>query len=114
MALAITSQPLPLRQEPDGTVRVGGTGVLLDVIVGAFRDGASAEHIEEEYPSLDLADVYAVIAYYLKHAGTVDAYVAARQEQAGVLRAEIESHSDTRGIRERLVARRKAATLHMC
>lgn len=109
MVLAITSEPLPLRQEPDGTVRVGGTRVLLDVVVGAFRDGASAEYIVEQYPSLNLADVYAVIAYYLKHTETVDAYVAARQEQAGRLRTEIEAHADTRGIRERLLARRKAS-----
>jgi uncharacterized protein (DUF433 family) len=108
MVLAIKSEPLPLKQEPDGTVRVGGTRVLLDVVVGAFRDGASAEHIVEQYPALDLADVYATIAYYLNNQAEVDAYLEARQSEADRLRAEIESHIDTRGLRERLLARRKA------
>lgn len=108
MVLAIQSEPLPLRQQPDGTVRVGGTRVLLDVVVGAFGDGASAEDIVEQYPSLDLADVYAVIAYYLKNTGTVDAYMAARRSEADRLRTDIEASTDVRGIRERVLARREA------
>jgi uncharacterized protein (DUF433 family) len=108
MVLAIKSEPLPLRQEPDGTVRVGETRVLLDVIIGAFRDGASAEHIVEQYPSLDLADVYAVIAYYLKNTQTIDAYLEARRSQADALRVEIEANCGTSDMRQRVLARREA------
>jgi uncharacterized protein (DUF433 family) len=108
MVLAIKTEPLPLRQEPDGTVRVGQTRVLLDVVIGAFRDGASAEQIAEQYPTLDLADVYATIAYYLNNQADVDSYLAAREQYADRLRADIESHIDPRALRARLLARRNA------
>jgi hypothetical protein len=32
----------------------------------------------EQFPTLDLADVYAVIGYYLRHRADVDAYVERR------------------------------------
>ena len=106
MTRAIQNEPMPLRQDADGTVRVGGTRVLLDVVVSSYRDGASAEQIVEQYPDLNLADVYAVLGYYLRHRREVDAYVTARQDQADRLRAEIEGRIDPRGIRDRLLARR--------
>jgi len=49
MVLALKSKPLPLRQDSDGTVRIGKTRVLLDVVIGAFVDGATAEQIVEQY-----------------------------------------------------------------
>jgi uncharacterized protein (DUF433 family) len=106
MVLAIKSEPLPLRQETDGTVRVGGTRVTLDVVIGAFARGATAEEIVQQYPTLELADVYATIAYYLNHQPDVDAYLAQRRRDADALRAEIEAKCDTRDIRQRLLARR--------
>lgn len=108
MVLAIKSEPLPLRQEPDGTVRVGATRVTLDVVIGAFARGATAEEIVQQYPAVALADVYATIGYYLNNQAEVNAYLAQRQQAADALRAEIESKCDTRGIRERLLARRAA------
>jgi uncharacterized protein (DUF433 family) len=102
------TEPLPLNQESDGTVRVGGTRVLLDVVVLAYRNGASAEQITEQYPPLDIADVYAAIAFYLRHAAAVDAYLEGRRREAAQLRAEIEAKFNPRGLRERLLARRSA------
>ena len=106
MTLAIQATPVPLRDEPDGTVRVGGTRVLLDTVVSAFRSGASAEQITEQYPDLELADVYAVIAYYLRNPASVDAYVSRRRQEADRLRSEIEARFDPKGVRDRLLARR--------
>jgi len=106
MTLAIQAEPLPLRQEPDGTVRVGGTRVLLDTVVSAFREGASPEQIAEQYPDLALPDVYAAIGYYLRKRADVDAYIAGRRQEADRLRVEIEGKLDPRGIRDRLLARR--------
>jgi hypothetical protein len=40
---------------------------------------------------LDLADVYAVIAYYLRHRDEVRAYLKRREEEAEALRAKIEA-----------------------
>jgi hypothetical protein len=84
--------------------------VSLETIVAAFDAGATAEEIVQRYPSLDLAAVYAVIAYVLDHRVEVTAYVAGRQHEARALQAEIEAHSPPQGIRERLLARRRSTS----
>ncbi|MCC6849135.1 MAG: DUF433 domain-containing protein [Deltaproteobacteria bacterium] len=108
MSLAIKSSPAPLERDVDGVVRVGGTRVALEVVVGAFTDGATAEEISSQYPSLSLADTYAVIAYYLRHRTEIDEYVAARASRAAAVKAETESRFDPAGVRKRLLARKSA------
>lgn len=66
MSLVIESPPVPLNIDMDGVIRVGNTRVTLDTVVAAFKEGATAEEIVWQYPSLSLADVYAVIGYYLQ------------------------------------------------
>ena len=78
MALLIESEPIPLEVDANGVVRVGGTRITLDTIVAAFSQGATAEEITHQYPSLHLADVYAVIAYYLRRRETVESYLQHR------------------------------------
>lgn len=58
MALSFATQTLPLASDCDGVVRVRDTRVTLDTVVSAFCDGATPEEIVQQYPSLDLADVY--------------------------------------------------------
>jgi uncharacterized protein (DUF433 family) len=102
------AKPPPLLTEPDGVIRVLGTRVSLETVVGAFDEGATAEEIAQRYPSLDLAAVYAVIAYVLGNRPEVDAYVTARRREARALQAEVEAQLPPRGLRERLLARRTA------
>jgi hypothetical protein len=90
-------------------MRVGNTRVTLETVIGAFLDGASAEEIACQIPSLDLADVYAVIAYYLRQRADVGAYLQRSQEQADVVRGQNEMRFDPIGVRERLLARRHTA-----
>ena len=59
----------PLRREDSGAIRVGQTRVLLELVVHAFQDGATPEAIVQGYPTLSLAEVYAVIAYALRPSG---------------------------------------------
>jgi hypothetical protein len=58
MAEALTNEPLPLEAGSDGVIRVRGTRITLDTVWGAFSDGAMAEEIVQQYPSLSLADAY--------------------------------------------------------
>lgn len=109
MTLAIKTDPVPLALDATGTVRVAGTRVTLDTVVGAFSRGATAEQIVQQYPSLDLADLYAVLGWYLRNTREADAYLAARRDQARRLQADVESKNDPQGIRDRLLARRKSA-----
>jgi len=106
MTLETTTEPVPLETDADGVVRVGGTRVTLDTIVAAFNDGATAEEIAYQYPSLYLADVYAVIGYYLRHRSEVEAYLHQRRQQGAHVRKQNEARFDPHGVRDRLLARR--------
>ena len=88
-------------------MRIANTRVTLETVIGAFRDGAAAEEIAYQYTSLDLADVYAVIAYYLRRRSDVDGYLQQRHQQADAVRKQNEIRFDPTGVRERLLARRR-------
>lgn len=106
MTLSFATEKLPLQADVDGVVRVGKTRVTLDTVIAAFLDGATAEEIAQQYPSLDLADIYQVIGYYLRRSSEVEAYVQERRSHAEAVRQRNESRFDPQGIRERLIARR--------
>lgn len=106
----MTTTHLPLLKDANGLVRVGGTRVTLETVVTAFKNGATCEEIVYQYPSLELADVYGVISYYLKNQEEVETYLDERQKKAEIIRKEIQSHFDSRGIRERLLKRRAVKT----
>jgi uncharacterized protein (DUF433 family) len=107
MELQVPPERAPIQTDVDGVIRVGGTRVTLDTVVAAFDAGATAEEIVQQYPSLALADVYSVIAYYLRHQSEVRTYLAERQGQAGQVREENERRFDPAGVRDRLLARRR-------
>ncbi|MGH3977639.1 MAG: DUF433 domain-containing protein [Pseudonocardiaceae bacterium] len=106
MLLDVAPEPVPLMADRDGVVRVGSTRVTLDTVVAAFRTGATAEEIAQQYPSVDLVDIYAVVTYYLRHRSEVEEYLRARERMAAEVRAVNEDRFDPVGIRERLLARR--------
>lgn len=107
MALNIQAEVAPLRVTPEGMVYAGNTRVPLETVVWTYKDGASAEEIVMHYDALNLADVYAVIAYYLKHKADVEAYLEQVKAESEQVRRENEARFDMRALRERLVARRK-------
>lgn len=106
MTLAIAPEPAPLEADADGVVRVGKTRVTLDTVVTAFLEGCTPEEIGEQYPSLQLSDIYLAVGYYLRHRDEVHTYLAEREHQANMIRQEAEQRFNPVGIRERLVARR--------
>ncbi|WP_375478286.1 DUF433 domain-containing protein, partial [uncultured Nostoc sp.] len=108
MTLAIIAEPAPLRSNKDGVVLVGNTRVTLDTIAAVFKQGATAEEIVYRYPSLNLADVYATIAFYLNHQAEVEAYLQQRQQQSQEIRAMNQARFDPQGLRDRLLARKTA------
>jgi uncharacterized protein (DUF433 family) len=111
MTMLTTTETIPLESDAEGVIRVGKTRVTLDTIVTAFTDGATAEEIVQQYPSVLLADVYSVIGYYLRRRAEVEAYLKRRQQQAAEIRQQNESRFDPTGIRERLLVRRASGRL---
>jgi uncharacterized protein (DUF433 family) len=106
-SLPLHPEPLPLRVDEGGAVRVGTSRVSLDLIVEQYENGVAPEDMVRAYDTLVLADVHAVIAYYLRHRDEVRAYLKRRAEEAEALRAKIESEHP-RVSREELLARRTA------
>jgi uncharacterized protein (DUF433 family) len=107
MLLFQETTSIPLTTDALGVVRVAATRVTLDTVVETFLDGATAEAIQEQYPSLDLSDIYAVISYYLRHQREIDDYLQIRQAASAAKRESAEQQFSPIGIRDRLLARRK-------
>jgi uncharacterized protein (DUF433 family) len=105
--VTIQTDPIPLHVDEHGSIRVGGSQVLLDVVIEHFNNGAEPEAIAHGFPTLNLADVYGVIAYYLRHRKDIDAYIDARRRDAEKLRQEIEAKQPSRAeLRAKLLARK--------
>ncbi len=111
MSLVLEMPPVPLHEDSDGVVRIGGTRVTLDTIVSAFVQGSTAEQIAQDYSTLTLADIYAVISFYLKNQPQVDSYLAERRKEG--LSTQVmhtmrqQADGDSKGIRSRLQARQQ-------
>ncbi len=107
MSFVIHDDKAPVRIDSHGDVRVGASRVLLDSVIHAFRDGETPESIAQDYDTLPLADIYAVIAYYLRHVSEVDDYLLQREDDGRELQKQVVAQQgDMQGIRERLLARR--------
>jgi uncharacterized protein (DUF433 family) len=83
---------LPLKTDEHGVIRISGTRVTLHTIIGFYLQGETPEEIRDGFPTVPLADVYAVISYYLAHRDELDAYFQKIEEEADALRREVESH----------------------
>lgn len=108
MPPTFTASELPLVTDQNGVVRLGNSRVTLDSIIAAFRQGMTPEGIVEQYPTVQLADVYSVIGYALAHPEEVAAYLRQREAQAAQVRRENEARFDPLGVRDRLQSRRSA------
>lgn len=104
-----TTQVVPLVRGEEGTIRITGSRVTLDSVVHQFKNGATAEQIQEDFPALHLSDIYSVIAYYLQHSVTVEQYLREQEQEAAQNQKLIESKHDTATIRDRLRQRRAGA-----
>lgn len=106
MALAAPSVSVPIRTDEQGTIRIADTRVTLDVLVARFEQRRTPEQIQESFPTLKLADIYAVITYYLNNRDEVDAYLREQDEAAAKLREIVEAKQpQSEELRARLLAK---------
>ena len=105
------SVAVPLREDPPGVFRVGKSRVLLELVVRAFQDGATPEAIVQSYPTLNLADVYAVVSRYLADPAPFEDYLRKCDEEAEETRRRIEATQRPGPSKEELLARARAKGL---
>jgi uncharacterized protein (DUF433 family) len=108
IAMSLTTASVPLSMDQAGVLRVGDTRVSLDSVIFAFNEGSTPEEIAQQYTTLNLADIYAVISYYLQNHDEVVEYLQRRKAQRAELKEEVESRFDPQGIRDRLLARKRS------
>lgn len=77
----IAPERIPLRFDSHGVIRVALTRIPLETVVKEHRSGSTPEQIQQDFDCLDLADVYLVIGFYLRHKAEVDAYMASKDAQ---------------------------------
>src|SRR5882724_8862686 len=104
----LTALDVPLGTDADGVIRVGNTRVTVDTVIWAFNQGQTPETIVQKFPAVSLADVYAVIAYYLQHQSELIEYLQARASIAKQVRLENEARFDQSALHARLLAQLEA------
>ena len=91
MSITLHADPMPLRLDDTGAIRVGQSRVTLDVLVQYWRLGMRPEEIARGLETLTLADVHGALAYYFRHQTELDHYLQQREEEAEDLRRQIEA-----------------------
>jgi uncharacterized protein (DUF433 family) len=76
-----------------GVMRVGNSRVMLDAVVAGFEQGHSPETIQQQFPVLNLEEVYGAITYYLAHHEAVQTYLKRQETLWKTLRAAAERQS---------------------
>ena len=96
----------------EDAIRVAGTRVGIEAVVGDYQQGASPEEIALHYPTLSLAQIYAVIAYYLANQGQVEAYLQRvyRQREVAWQTQQRQPSAFVRSLRRRLEEQRRGLT----
>jgi uncharacterized protein (DUF433 family) len=113
MSVTLEAIAVPLRDDGRGGLRVGQTRVSLESVWHLHEQGASPAEIVRAFDTLHEADVYAVLAWALRHPDDVGAYLKRRDEEAAELRHRLEeagltlTREESAKLKEKLLARRK-------
>jgi len=93
-----------------GEIMLKGHRIALHHVVPYYNEGHSAEMLLSQFPTLSLALIHKVIAFYLENQMDVDAYVAAQKAEIERLAATLPDGPGTVELRRRLAAMRPART----
>jgi uncharacterized protein (DUF433 family) len=96
--------------ERDGDIVLTGHRIdIRDIVVG-YESGYSPEMLVCKYPTLSLALVHKVIAFYLEHKEDVGRYVAQYDQDLERFRNERASRLNVTALRQRLEALQEKET----
>ena len=105
--LRLHNDPPSLREDGAGMILVVSSRVCLDTVIAEYENGITPEEIVQEYDTLNLADVHAVIAYYLRHRDEVRDYLRQREKEADSLRNEVNTQQALFPTKEELIERQR-------
>ena len=93
---------IPLNQDQRGTIRVKGSRVTLDTIIGRMQVGDTPEEIHEGFPSVTLAQINTIIDWYLNNQVEADEYLQEQEAEGERIRQKIESDPEYKARRAML------------
>lgn len=108
---AVTARHAPPMETPiawleNGAARVAGTRVPLELVLWSHKEGKRPEEVVGQFPTIQPADVYAVLAYYLRNTEEMEAYLRETQEDIEAAEAELDvRYPDRRDLAKRIAAR---------
>ena len=100
-------ETIPLVQDSRGVIRVTGSRVTLDTIIGRMQVGDTPEEIHEGFPTVKLEQINTIIDWYLNNQIEADEYLEEGRIEGERLRKEIESQPEYIALREKLLRRRE-------
>jgi uncharacterized protein (DUF433 family) len=92
-----------LSQDKFGGIRLAGHRIDLFHVLWHYNEGYSAEMLREQFPSLSMALIYKVLAFYWENKAEVDAYLVECRQQLAQLEAILPG-VDLAALRARLAA----------
>jgi uncharacterized protein (DUF433 family) len=72
-----------LRADSHGEIFLAGHRITLYHLIKDYQEGATAELLAAAYPTLPLALVHKVLAFYLENQEAADQYVAETRQEIG-------------------------------
>jgi uncharacterized protein (DUF433 family) len=99
-----------LTRHEKGEIRLAGHRIDLFHLVSYYNEGYSAEMLLGQFPTLNLALIHKVIAFYLENKTEVDAYVARCEAEIERSRAATPLAPTLEELRARLQARNPAVS----
>ena len=87
------------------TIRVIGSRITLDTLVGFFKQGETVEDLADGFPTLSIEQIKAVINWYLTHQREADEYLRGGEAEAEAFWEEITSKPKYKAAREELLRR---------
>lgn len=91
-----------LTQDADGFIHLTGHRIGLRDVVELYNDGYSPEMLACQFPTLSLALIHKILAFYLENRAAADVYIAAETASCEQQRAAAGSSLNLQQLRRRL------------
>jgi uncharacterized protein (DUF433 family) len=82
---------VPWYEDAHGTLFVRNTTIPLEYVIHTFQQSNRPQDIVEQFDALEVADVYAVLAYYFANRERIEDYLVQQGEKAQAIRQRLEA-----------------------
>jgi uncharacterized protein (DUF433 family) len=97
-----------LVNQPDGEIVLAGHRITIVNVLDSYNDGDSVEMIAAKFPTVALATLHKVVAFYLENRAELDAYLKQYHADLDAARATAHFTPSVAELRRRLAERRAA------